>query len=89
MVLRRIEALGVKVHTNVNVKDMLIEKDEDGGDVFKGFEFDDGEVVGSFRSLLVSSSPALRVAARLDSFPRPSLTPFSSLLPLRSQRRIW
>ncbi|KAL7410257.1 NADPH nitrite reductase [Mrakia frigida] len=45
MVLRRIEALGVKVHTNVNVKDMLIEKDEDGGDVFKGFEFDDGEVV--------------------------------------------
>ena len=89
MVLRRIEALGVKVHTNVNVKDMLIEKDEDGGDVFKGFEFDDGEVVGSFRSLLVSSSPALRVATRFVSLPRPSLSPLSSFLSMHSQRLIW
>jgi hypothetical protein len=58
MVLRRIEALGVKVHTEVNVKDMLVEKDEESGsDVFKGFEFDDGEVVGErISSLLISSS---------------------------------
>lgn len=51
MVLRRIEALGVKVHTNVNVKDMLVEPLEgsEGIEVFKGFEFDDGEVVGQSR----------------------------------------
>lgn len=51
MVLRRIEALGVKVHTNVNVKDMLVEPLEgsESMEVFKGFEFDDGEVVGQSR----------------------------------------
>jgi NAD(P)H-nitrite reductase large subunit len=51
MVLRRIEALGVKVHTNVNVKEMLVEPAPGGTgeEVFKGFEFDDGEIVGASR----------------------------------------
>jgi NAD(P)H-nitrite reductase large subunit len=51
MVLRRIEALGVKVHTNVNVKEMLVEPTPGGTgqEVFKGFEFDDGEIVGTSR----------------------------------------
>lgn len=51
MVLRRIEALGVKVHTNVNVKEMIVEPAPGGigEEVFKGFEFDDGEVVGASR----------------------------------------
>lgn len=49
MVLRRIEALGVKVHTSVNVKEMLVEPAPAGGvqEVFKGFLFDDDEVVGA------------------------------------------
>lgn len=53
MVLRRIEALGVKVHTNVNVKEMLVEPvpERTGEEVFKGFEFDDGEVAGAYASL--------------------------------------
>ena len=45
MVLRRIEDMGVKCLTNVNVKSMLTEPDtEDPSmEVFKGFEFTDGE----------------------------------------------
>jgi nitrite reductase (NAD(P)H) len=47
MVLRRIEDMGVKCLTNVNVKSMLTEPDtEDPSmEVFKGFEFTDGEVL--------------------------------------------
>lgn len=40
--------MGVNVHTSVNVKDMLVEPSivNPRGELFKGFEFDDGEVVG-------------------------------------------
>ena len=45
MVLRRIEDMGVKCLTNVNVSSMLTEPcpEDPGMDVFKGFEFTDGE----------------------------------------------
>lgn len=46
MVQRKIEAMGVKCVTSVNVSKMLVKQDEvDGADVFTGFEFDDGEVL--------------------------------------------
>ncbi len=43
MVLRKIEAMGVQVFTNVNVSEMNVKRDQDGQDVFTGFDFDDGE----------------------------------------------
>jgi nitrite reductase (NAD(P)H) len=43
MVLRKIEAMGVQVFTNVNVSEMNVKQEEDGKDVFTGFDFTDGE----------------------------------------------
>lgn len=43
MVLRKIEAMGVQVFTKVDVKSMDTRKDEEGADIFTGFEFTDGE----------------------------------------------
>ena len=47
LVLRKIENMGVRVLTQCQPTDILVEKDAEGQDVFKGFVVEGGETVES------------------------------------------
>lgn len=72
MVLRKIEAMGVRVATKVSVTKMLTKTDEAGDEVFTGFELDSGETMqsdmvmcASFYTLCVSIADLERTASPL------------------------
>jgi nitrite reductase (NAD(P)H) len=67
MVLRKIEAMGVRVATKVSVTKLLTRTEDDGNDVFTGFELSSGELMEA--DMVMCVPPSRSTAAAYKSAP--------------------